>query len=375
MKILFTGDLFLGGDLDKSFEPEAVPLDLFKEADKVIVNLESPLSSNDFFSKKGVLYASPESVKNLVDWNIAAVNLANNHIQDKGNDGIIETISLLHKNNIGSFGAGRDIYTASQPYYLNEKLCIIGYCQYAAPTLTIIQLADENNPGVNPLNVEKIMKDLASIPDDVKVILHFHWGQEHLWLPDHNIIKMARQLLRHPKVCLIVGMHPHRIQGYISEAGKKCFFCLGNFLFPNFYIAPPSILHYPSEKIEKTDITRQYHPVSKVTYKKWRLKNRVSYLVQYNAAINKSVLIPVVQSDNKPAIRTLAGIKKTSIFFFLRLLSFTYELPAGLYIPLQKLNIFISIKRWSLYNHFFTIRQDGMNPVWKKIKKRFNKKS
>ena len=49
--------------------------------------------------------------------------------------------------------------------------------------------------------------------------------------------------------------------------------CLGNFLFPNFFIKPPAQIYNPKNIPEKIDITRQYHKVFKQTYKKWRWIN------------------------------------------------------------------------------------------------------
>ena len=121
-----------------------------------------------------------------------------------------------------------------------------------------------------------------------KAILYFHWGREHVFLPTYDDIQLVKKLLEDERVLLIVGMHPHRPQGYIEHNNKKAYMCLGNFLFPNFFIKPPAQIYNPKNIPEKIDITRQYHKVFKQTYKKWRWINRISLVLTFT---NKVILL------------------------------------------------------------------------------------
>ncbi|MGV3763836.1 CapA family protein [Parapedobacter sp.] len=368
MKIAFTGDLFLGGELDGKVNKESVPQKLFSQFNCVVSNLESPLAEEHLIpAEKGVLFANPKSGINLRNWGITTVSLANNHLQDKGQEGIKQTIETLNNYEVSFFGGGRNIREAKRPHYLTENLCIIGYCQFDAPTLTIIEKADNDKGGVNPLSRNNIINDLNNLPDTHRAILHFHWGQEHLWFPQPDIIKMGMEILKHPKVVLIIGMHPHRIQGFIKDSKKKCFFCLGNFLFPNFFISPPAQLSYPTIVPKNVLTTRQYHSVSRLTYKKWKIVNRISYIVEFDTASFNSRIIPVYQLDKTPRIIVLKGIPRLMVLWFIHCLSCIYSLPRGFYVPIHQVNKVYSERKWRSYNMVFRIREKGLSWFFRKL--------
>lgn len=245
MKLILAGDLFLGGELNNKDTSSAINSDIFRDADKRIVNLEQPISENEYIADKCTLYTGAFATEQLKHLQISAVNLAHNHIQDKIDEGIIETIEHLDNASIGHFGAGNNILAARTPYWIDSTTCILGYCEFGRPYLKQIQVAGEDLPGVNPLRYEAIMQDLNRLPHGKKAILYFHWGREHVWFPPNNDIQLARKLLEDARVALIVGMHCHRIQGYIEHNGKRAYMSLGNFLFPNFFIQPPTQIAYP----------------------------------------------------------------------------------------------------------------------------------
>ena len=130
MKICFTGDVFLGGDLaDQSCEG-VVKVDSFQSADVRIINLEQAVSDESYIEDKCTLYTSSSALRQLGDLQVDAVNLAHNHIQDNGLDGIAETIAHLKSAKIGSFGAGKNLSEASTPYWLNDNLVLLSYCDF-----------------------------------------------------------------------------------------------------------------------------------------------------------------------------------------------------------------------------------------------------
>lgn len=62
MKLCFTGDVFLGGDLHQEPSRMKINLPLFNNADKRIINLESPISNNDYVESKSTLFANTDSL-------------------------------------------------------------------------------------------------------------------------------------------------------------------------------------------------------------------------------------------------------------------------------------------------------------------------
>ena len=257
MKIAMGGDVFLGGDLsDKSIDPK-IKSEAFERSDIRIVNLEQPISINNSVADKCTLFSGPLAIDRLLSLHVNAVNLAHNHIHDKLDAGILETIQYLDKASIGHFGAGNNIQAAKEPYWIDETTCILGYCEFGRPYLKQIQVAKEDLPGVNPLMYESIIYDLNPLPPGKKAILYFHWGREHVWLPPYQDIQLAKKLLEDERVSLIIGMHCHRIQGYLEHNGKRAYMSLGNFLFSNFFIQPPTQIAYPENIPDKYPTIRQ----------------------------------------------------------------------------------------------------------------------
>lgn len=257
------------------------------------------------------------------------MNLAHNHIQDKGLDAIGETLKHLDSVKIEHFGAGANLKIAEQPYWLTDEIAVLGYCEFGKPHLRQIVLAENDKPGVNPLRLKKIKSDLDALPAGKKAILYFHWGMEHVWLPPSEDMILAKTLLEDDRVITIIGMHPHRVQGVISHSGKKAYMCLGNFIFPNFYIAPPVQIAYPIDGIKKNIKyqTRQYHEVYKLTYKKWRWVNRVSLLLEFCTESHDLKTTFVIQDDNTSKVSDFKGIGLYFYKTFFSFISIIYMLP------------------------------------------------
>jgi hypothetical protein len=369
-KILFTGDIFLGGDLHGKEAQDIVHSITFHNADKRIINLEQPISNNSKVADKCTLYTSSCAIGQLKELKIDAVNLAHNHIQDKEDEGIIETISFLSQSEIGHFGAGKNIFEAQKPFWINDELCVLGFCEFNRPYLKQIRLANEREPGVNPLRYRFIISELSKLPDGIKAILFLHWGREHVLFPPHNDILLAKKLLEDERVALIIGTHAHRLQGYVEHNGKRAYMCLGNFLFPNFFIKPPVQIFYPEIKPEKYDVTRQYLGVSKLTYKKWGWKNRLSIGVLYNADNESQQIIPFYQEDNKPLVNELNSLTRSVTLAITSILSLLYKLPIPLYKILEKINSsYVSFTRL-VYIYLFTIKQKGLKIIPSYLKRK-----
>jgi poly-gamma-glutamate synthesis protein (capsule biosynthesis protein) len=374
MKICLTGDLFLGGDLLNKNTENIIDVNIFNSADKRIVNLEQPISDSEKIEDKCTLFTGSFALKQLKDMKIDAVNLAHNHIQDKGLDGINETIKHLNSSKIGNFGAGNNINEAKKPYFIDENIAVLGYCEFDKSYLMQIEVAGENKAGVNTLRYESIIDDLNNLKETQKVILYFHWGREHVFLPPHYDIELAKKLLEDERVLLIVGMHPHRPQGYIEHNGKKAYMCLGNFLFPNFYIKSPTQIYYPDTTPKTFDITRQYHGVFKITYKKWRWINRVSLVLEYDSVKNSVIHKVVIQDDNQAIVTELSGLKEKSMLSFIWLLSQIYKIPKFIYNPIESINSFFVYKIWRWQIYLFQFKQLGIIEFSKKFLKRVKRK-
>jgi len=362
MKICFTGDVFLGGDLNHKSCKNLVDVDMFNKADIRIINLEQPISNNAYIANKGTLYTDSFAISQLNDLKVNAVNFANNHIQDKGLEGIEETINHLKNNKIGYFGGGKNITYAEKFYWLNDDVALLGYCEFGKPYLNQITVATDGSPGVNPLRLEKIQSDLNKLPSGKKAILYFHWGMEHVWLPPTNDIKLAKILLKDSRIITIIGMQSHRVQGVIEYEGKKAYPSIGNFIFPSFYIKPPTQIFYPNknEKNKIKFISRYYHSVDKPTYKKWLWINRVSLIIEYCSLTNNLEKKFVIQDENNNKINELKGFKLYIYETWINILSLIYKLPEPLYTIIWKLHVSQVKLTLKLKIRFFSLRQLGI---------------
>ena len=371
MKICFAGDLFLGGDAQGKLTVESVESESFRNADLRIVNLEQAISDADQIADKCTLYTNSSSVNQLQELAIDAVCLAHNHIQDKGLKGIGETVRHLESRKIKCFGAGETLKSARQPCWITDDLAIFGYCEFGKPYLNQIEVATQEKPGVSPLCYENILQDLDCLENDQKAILFIHWGREHVFFPPYNDIQIARNLLEHDRVALIVGGHAHRLQGVVRHNGKRAYMSVGNFLFPNFFISPPTQICYPDKIPERVDVTRQYHSVDRITLKKWSWINRVSLLVEYDSeagAVNHNFLM---QKDNTPCVTTLSGWNRLFVQCLFNILTTLYLFPAFVYKTFDLISIAFMRCSWRSRILLFRIKQRGVRGVFKYLRQKF----
>lgn len=305
--ICFVGDLFAGGTLLQDDPRNLVRSSTYRNADLRIANLEHPIGTGEPMPRKSTVHAPPEALEHLTKLNVDAVSLANNHVHDLGPEGIGETVDLLESAGIDSFGAGRTLQEASEPYWVSEELVIQGYCAFDSPSLNKIQVATDVSPGVNPLTRENIEKDLQQLDSDTKAILFVHWGIENAWLPSSEELDLADELLDHPRVAGIVGAHPHRVQGYTSRGSKRAYYSLGNFLIPDFHLEPPVSVTYPSLGTRSQYETKRYHPVTELTKKTWTIGARISLLVSYDLEAQEFAHTPLYQGNDPLSVHELTG--------------------------------------------------------------------
>ncbi len=366
MKTVFIGDVFPGGDLlqmPETFNP-LVSLNL-PEDSCLIANIESPLTDAETTENKCVLFSPKKSVAYLGNMNLSYAALANNHFHDKCSPGMADTVECLRSAGIQCCGGGENYSAASGGILLKNGLYLFSFCRYGHLTLNQIAVATETAPGIAELTLENVKAALDTLPEGKKAILYFHWGCEHLWMTAHSNIKLAKDLLEDPRVALIIGTHPHRIQGRLKHRGKCAYFSLGNALFPNFYIAPPCTLTYQFTAGKNVPYTREYHPVDEITHKKWRLVNRISLLVEFDSETGTVSHKYIYQKDNSPEI---VFLENRAVIFFLScafgLLSALVYLPSIVYKVLflihyksvflwRKILIHATILKWKLKRKFF----------------------
>lgn len=226
-----TGDFTVGGDTRKSVNIWDTELkkhggdyqfamqnirDVLLADDLTIVNFEGTLTDSTYIpsSKKNndFLFSAPPEYVNLLTKNgVEAVSLENNHVMDHGEDAYIET--QTHLSNAGVVWSGNGelgvIEVKGIEIAMLSYLCIDRYDQLW----------------------DKVPADIAAAKEAYPlVIVNFHWGNELMYHPTDNQIKMGR-LAVDAGADLVLGHHSHRIQPIEQYKGVYICYSLGNFCF------------------------------------------------------------------------------------------------------------------------------------------------
>lgn len=237
MKLQFTGDIAFVGEWtpesrDKMFQHVSM---ILEDADFTIGNLECVLTNQTKGLKnKCTLKCDPSWAKILRKNKINIVSLANNHIMDFQKRGLDETLHHLKKQNIQFFGAGENKRKAQKPLIVQKdgiKIALIGRSSVIVSSPVY---ATGENPGVALMDERELIAEVKSVKAEYDlVILVLHWGIEHYKYPSPQQRMQARRLLE-AGVDILIGHHPHVLQGYENLNGKYVFYSLGNFIFNDF---------------------------------------------------------------------------------------------------------------------------------------------
>ncbi|RTR28818.1 CapA family protein [Robertmurraya yapensis] len=187
--------------------------DIFKNDDLTTVNLETTLTNaSQKAVKKFRFKGDPSYVEILKLGGIESVNLANNHIHDYLQQGYDDTIKTLKNANIGYFGYDNKYVTTIK----DVKIGALGYEGWADTTEIRSQVSKD---------IEELRNQGAQI-----VLVHFHWGVEREYVPTASQQSLARFTVD-SGADLVLGHHPHVVQGIEEYNGKFIVYSLGNFMF------------------------------------------------------------------------------------------------------------------------------------------------
>ncbi|HIX63203.1 MAG TPA: CapA family protein [Candidatus Mediterraneibacter colneyensis] len=184
------------------------------EADNLtIVNMEGTLTESDERQDKTYAFKGPaEYTQILTEGSVEAANLANNHSRDYGEQSYTDTISALDAAGITNFG-----YDRTAVMDINGiKVGLVGTYELAEG------MGCEDGMIAN---IRAVEEQGAQI-----VIVSFHWGIEKDNYPDENQVALAHSAIDNG-ADLVLGHHPHVLQGIENYNGKNIVYSLGNFCF------------------------------------------------------------------------------------------------------------------------------------------------
>lgn len=187
--------------------------------------------------KAYLLHTLPEKVKYLKDTGFDILNLANNHIMDLGSEGLNETLDVLHQNHLSFIGAGNQKFSRS--YRILEKKGLkFGFLGYSDVEFKYFREGEF----ISRINEDNIYADILNLKLKCDVIIiSFHWGIENVFYPSPSQQSLARDCID-AGASVILGHHPHRLQGVEEYQNGFIFYSLGNF---NFQPCGAGITAYP----------------------------------------------------------------------------------------------------------------------------------
>jgi poly-gamma-glutamate synthesis protein (capsule biosynthesis protein) len=235
------GDIMLGRRVTGM--PVLQPMsDRLAAADITVGNLESTLSDAGSPTQGGDSFHAPQEVRR--DLRLAgfdAIGLANNHAGDYGEQALVDTVGLLRAGGLATFGAGRDLAEAREPVVVERHGVRFGFTGFnaigetpeAAPSRPGA-LSVSMPPRTGPLDRRELDRVLAVVRRlqrraDVVVVLP-HWGTQYTHRPEPIQHEVARALVR-AGADLVVGGHPHWVQGADEVQDALVVHSLGNFVF------------------------------------------------------------------------------------------------------------------------------------------------
>ncbi|MCL6580280.1 MAG: CapA family protein [Firmicutes bacterium] len=245
--LAFAGDTLLGyhiGDLIRTKGPDypwAGISDVLGSADLAMVNLECSVSlrGSPMPDKKWTFRADPSSLGGLRRAGVDVVSVANNHSLDYGQEAFVDTLDYLAGEGVAYCGGGRNLDEALRPVILEVKGFKVGFLGATAIYPVSEWVASSSRPGILPTHYEaKVMAAVAALKKEVDfVVVAVHWGEEYKFYPNDYQRRYGRALVD-AGADVVVGHHPHVLQGIEVYRGRVIAYSLGNFIFT--YTSRPS---------------------------------------------------------------------------------------------------------------------------------------
>ena len=187
--------------------------DIFSADDLTIANFEGTFTDSDEREDKTFAFKAPASYASiLTGGSVEAVNTANNHSHDYGDQSFDDTLAALDDAGIVHFGYDETAVMDVK----GIKVGLVGIYELYDHLEREQQLKD---------NIAKVKADGAQL-----IVVIFHWGNETETVPDSNQTTLGRIAIDEG-ADLVCGHHPHVLQGIETYKGRNIVYSLGNFCF------------------------------------------------------------------------------------------------------------------------------------------------
>jgi poly-gamma-glutamate capsule biosynthesis protein CapA/YwtB (metallophosphatase superfamily) len=206
-----------------------------------IVNLETAVTTSAKPEPKGIHYRmNPANVGAITVARIACCVLANNHVLDWGEEGLLETLATLEKAGVRTAGAGRDLEAAAAPAVVplagESRLLVYAF---ASPTSGVPRrwMAGARKPGIqllpslSPSAADEVVERIGAArrPHDL-VVLSIHWGGNWGHEIPHEQVAFAHRVIDGGAVDVIHGHSSHHAKAIEVHRGKLVLYGCGDFI-------------------------------------------------------------------------------------------------------------------------------------------------
>jgi poly-gamma-glutamate synthesis protein (capsule biosynthesis protein) len=247
-RVILAGDIMLGrrvaseapGGAGMTLQPLSQRL---AAADLTIGNLESTLSGDGIPQQPGndSFHADPAVLRSLDRAGFDLLSLANNHTGDYGERAFVQTLRRMDASPIQRVGAGLDAAEAWRPVVLSSGGVRFGFVAFNAigetpratrkrPGAAEIRMQPRTGP-LDRSDLRRMSRTVSRLAARVDVVIVLpHWGDQYTnvpW-PDQRVVGAA---LTEAGADLVVGGHPHWVQGVQMHRGRLIAHSLGNFVF------------------------------------------------------------------------------------------------------------------------------------------------
>jgi poly-gamma-glutamate synthesis protein (capsule biosynthesis protein) len=248
--LIAVGDVMLGRSVNAKMRklndfhyPFLKTAAFLKAADLTFANLESPFYDDCPTTNTGMIFcADPKAIAGLVFAGIDVTNLANNHIQNYGEEGVNLTQKILQENSITPLGLDQNLVVKE---IKGTRFGFLGFDLTSGyQEEKIIEAVQENSLRVDLL------------------IVSFHLGNEYAKQPSSNQVELAHQIIE-AGADLILGHHPHVIQPTEEYQEKLIVYSMGNFVFDQPWSEETKqglvgIFTFQDKKLIKTEFKEVY---------------------------------------------------------------------------------------------------------------------
>lgn len=242
LTMTFAGDLLLRDYFYEALKQEGVTgimdesvLRQLKEADLTCLNQEFPIGvTGEPADKTYTFRVAPDATQYMTDMGIDVVTLGNNHSLDYGRSALEETFQALEQAEIGYVGAGRNLEEAKASYDVEikgKKISILGASR-VIPYASWNASATESGL-FTTYEPEALIKAIEQAEERSDfTVVYVHWGVEKSTHPEEYQRTLAKQYID-AGADLVLGSHPHVLQGFEYYNGVPIVYSMGNFIFNN----------------------------------------------------------------------------------------------------------------------------------------------